>query len=112
MENIIKEIGREMGLVGKDVEHAVLDVVEWLPKAEVVVTTAIKDQAEFRAAALDLVKKGATVLGDISTDVADKGINLTADKQTLTDAEAFFEYFKDTFVPLVETIYKQIETNA
>lgn len=109
--NIIEKIGHEIGLAGKDVEHEVLDVVEWLPKAEVVVTTAIKDQAEFKAATLDLLKLGSTVVADVAVDTADKGINLTADKQTLIAAEAFFTYFKNTYVPMIESVFEQVKAN-
>ncbi len=53
---------------------------------------------------MSLVQQAQTVIADTVGDVAGKGLNLAADAKTLSDAEQFFAYFKDTFIPLVESL--------
>lgn len=118
MSNIFSDIGHGVEVAGKDVAKgavevgkAVADVFEFLPKAEAVIASAIKEQPEVKTAVLDLVKQATTVIGDLATDAADKGINLTSDAKTLADAESFFAYFKSTFIPLVEQLYGEIKSD-
>jgi hypothetical protein len=52
------------------------------------------------------------VVGDVATDAAEKGINLTQDAKTLADAEAFFTWFKASFIPVVEQVYSALKTDV
>jgi hypothetical protein len=105
-------VGHDIKIAAVDTEHAIVKTVEFLPKAEKLIASAIKDQPEVKSAVLDLVTQATAVIGDVTIDVADKGINLAADAKTLADAEAFFTYFKNTFIPLVESIYSEVKTDV
>jgi hypothetical protein len=119
MGNVFETIGHDIKVgaedVGKEVEKgvefAIVHPIEFCVKAEAVIASAIKDQPEVKAAVLNLVKQANGVIDDVATDVADKGINLAADAKTLTDAEAFFTYFKSTFIPSMESVYAEIEAD-
>jgi hypothetical protein len=120
MGNVFQEIGHGVKVgaedvgkgVEKGVEFAIVHPIEFLVRAQVVLADAIKDSPEVKSAVLDLVKQATTVIGDTATDIATKGINLSDDQKTLSDAEAFFTYFKNTFIPLVEQVYKSISSDA
>lgn len=106
--NPIQEVGHAIEVAAEDVAKAVAYPVKFLVKAEKVIASAIHDQPAIKSAVLDLVKQADTVVTDIGTDVAAKGLNLTSDAKTLADAEAFFTYFRDTFIPLVEQVYGEV----
>ena len=55
-----------------------------------------------------LVQQATTVINDFKTNVSDGFINLRADEQTLKDAEAFFNWFKSSFIPTMEQVYGDI----
>jgi hypothetical protein len=119
MSNVFTDIGHGIKVGAEDVAHAAVDtgkvivkVVEFLPKVEAVIASAIKDQPEVKSAILDLVKQATAVIGDVATDAADKGINLAADAELLADAEQFFSYFKSEFIPMVESVYAEIKTDV
>lgn len=120
MGNVFKTIGHDVKVgaedvgkgVEKAVEYAIVHPIEFCVKAEAVIASAIKDSPEVKTAVLDLVKQANGVIGDVATDIADKGINLSANAKTLTDAEAFFTYFKSTFIPLVESLYAEIKAEV
>jgi hypothetical protein len=44
-----------------------------------------------------------------ATDAAENGISLADDAKTLAAAEAFFEYFRSTFMPIVEKLYGELK---
>jgi hypothetical protein len=111
MSNPIEKIGHDIKVAAVDTAKGIVKVVEFLPKAEQVIATAIKDQPQVKTAVLSLVQQATTVIGDVATDAADKGINLAADSKTLADAEAFFTYFKNSFVPLVEAVYDEVKAD-
>jgi hypothetical protein len=108
MSNPITTVGHDIKTVAVDVAHVAVDVVEFLPKAASVIASAIKDEPTVRTAVLDLVKNASAVLASGTVAVTDKGVNLVADASVLAAAEAFFGYFKTTFVPLVEQLYGEV----
>lgn len=108
MSNVFTVIGHGIEVAAKDVAHAVVDVIEFLPKATAVLASAIKDQPEVKSAVIDLVKQAATVIADLGADAASKGFDLASDEKTLADAEVFFAYFQTTFIPLVEKLYSEV----
>jgi len=112
MSNVFEEIGHGIKVAAVDTEHAIVDAVEFLPKAERVIASAIKDQPAIKDAVLTLVKQASGVIGDTASAAAAKGINLTQDAKALADAEAFFSYFKSTFIPLVESVYREITADV
>ncbi len=97
--------------VAKAVNVAVVQPIEFGVKAEKVLASAIKDQPIVRDAVVALVKQATTVVQDFKTDVSDDLINLTQDEQTLKDAQAFFNWFKSTFIPTVEQVYGDISAD-
>ena len=95
-------------VVVKGVDAGIVHPIEFGVKAEKVIATAIKDQPIVRQAVLALVQQATTVINDFKTDVSDGFINLRADEQTLKDAEAFFNWFKASFIPTMEQVYGDI----
>jgi hypothetical protein len=101
IERIAETVGKD---IVKGIEYPFVHTVQFVA----VLNSCIKGTPAVKSAVIDLVKQAETVISDCGTDVADKGIDLTEDLKTLADAKAFFMYFKDVFVPLVETIYHEI----
>jgi fibrillarin-like rRNA methylase len=97
--------------IGKDILHGVEFPFEYTAKAIKVLDSAIKDQPAIKAAVIDLIKQAETVIGDSAKDVAEKGLVLTDDAKTLADAEAFFQYFRDQFCPLVANVYAEVASD-
>jgi hypothetical protein len=108
MSNPIESIGHGLKVAAEDVAHAVELPITFLIKAEKVIASAIKDRPAIKEAVLDLVKQAESVVADAGIAAASKGIDLASDAKALADAEAFFEYFKSTFIPLVEQVYKEV----
>ena len=119
MGNVFETIGHDVKVGAEDVgkgvkagvEFAIIHPIEFCIKAEVVLATAIKDQPELKAAVLSLVSQATNVIGDVSSAVADKGLNLKEDTDTLAAAEAFFLYFKSAFIPLMEKVYGEVKAD-
>jgi len=94
--------------VVKGVDVAIVQPIEFVVKAEKVISTAIKDQPIVRDAVVTLVQQATTVIDDFKTNVGEGFLNLRADEKTLHDAEAFFNWFKSTFIPKMEQVYGDI----
>ena len=105
----VEDVGK---VVVKGVDVAIVQPIEFAVKAEKVIATAVKDQPIVKAAITELVKQATTVVNDFKTDVSDGFINLRADEKTLKDAEAFFNWFKSTFIPQMEQVYGDISADA
>jgi hypothetical protein len=120
MGNVFETIGHDVKVgaedvgkgVEKAVEFAIVHPIEFCVKAEAVIASAVKDSPEVKTAVLGLVKQATGVIGDVATATAEKGINLADDAKALADAEAFFNYFKSTFIPLVESLYAEVKTDV
>lgn len=99
-------IGAELEKVGEDVLH----VIEWPFKNAVEVSEfiadTIKDEPAVKQAIGELITQAKPVLSDLGDDVAEKGLNLPEDVQTLQDLQAFGSYFKNTFLPVIVAAYK------
>ena len=94
--------------VVKGVDVAIVQPIEFVVKAEKVISTAIKDQPIVHDAVMAMVKQATAVVDDFKADVSDGFINLSADEKTLKDAEAFFNWFKSTFIPQIEQVYGDV----
>jgi hypothetical protein len=120
MGNPLETLGHDIKVgavdVGKDVakgvDVAIIQPIEFVVKAEKVISTAVKDQPIVRDAVVALVKQATTVIDDFKTDVSDGLIDLRADEQTLKDAEAFFNWFKSSFIPTMEQVYGDLSTDV
>ena len=109
IETGAKDVGKA---VAKGVDVAIVQPIEFAVKAEKVISTAIKDQPVVRDAVMAMVKQASTVIDDFKTDVAEGFINLRADEKTLQDAEAFFNWFKSTFIPQMEKVYGDLSADV
>ena len=109
IETGAKDVGKA---VVKGVDVAIVQPIQFAVKAEKVISTAIKDQPLVRDAVVAMVKQATTVIDDFKTDVSDGFINLSADQQTLKDAEAFFNWFKTAFIPQIEQVYGDISADV
>lgn len=112
MSNPFELVGHGIKVAAVDVEHVVVDVVDFLPKAASVIASAIRDEPTVKQAVLDLVKNASAVLTSGTVAVTDKGVDLVADAAVLSAAEAFFGYFKTEFIPLVESIYSEVKAEV
>jgi hypothetical protein len=101
----VEDVGKG---VAKGIDVAIVQPIQSVVKAEKVISTAIKDQPIVRDAVTALVKQANTVIADFKADIGDGFINLKADEQTLKDAEAFFNWFKSSFIPTMEQVYGDI----
>ncbi len=116
MDNPLEAIGHgiKVGVtdvgkgVAKGIDVAIVQPIQSAVKAEKVIATALKDQPIVRDAVVTLVNQATTVINDFKTNVSDGFINLRADEQTLKDAEAFFNWFKSSFIPKMEQVYGDI----
>lgn len=108
MTNVFATVGHDLKVAGEDVAKAVETPIKFLVKAEKVFASAIHDQPELKAGVVELVTKAEAVISDLSFAAAAKGADLATDAKALADAESFFEYFKNTFIPMVETVYKEV----
>lgn len=72
----------------------------------------IVDEPPIKLAVENLVKAGMLAISDGTAAVAGKGLNIPADLAEVKDVESFFTYFKGTFLPLVESEYKQLNKTA
>jgi len=104
MSNPLSKIPHVIELAANDVWK----VVDFLPHAVAVLTTAIKDEPTVKTLITELVQQAGAVITDTTLAATKEGIDLTADAAALAAAEAFFTWFKGTFIPGVEQIYKDI----
>lgn len=112
MSNPFEEIGHGIKVTAVDVAKGIEYPISFLVKAESVIASAIKDQPEIKSAVISLITQAEAVIGDVATASAAKGINLASDAKALADAETFFNYFKSTFIPLVEAVYKEVSADV
>ena len=94
--------------VGKDIAKP----FEEIGKIEKVLTTVMKEETPLRAGVIQFSDLCKVVIDDGANDVADKGLNIAADEETLADANTAFQYFKDTLLPLFEQAFGEIETDV
>jgi len=109
--NVMQKIEAGVVTVAKDIAHGVEYPVEFLVKAERVIASAIQDQPEIKSAVVNRSNQAQGRIADSIGVAAGKGIELAADAKALADAEAFFGYFKSTFIPLVEQIYSEVSAD-
>jgi hypothetical protein len=93
---------------GKYIDEA----ITWTEKAASVLATAIKDQPALKTALTTLVTKAEAIGADAVTDAAGKGLDLASDAKTLADVEALFAWIMSTLVPLIESVYAEVETDV
>jgi hypothetical protein len=98
--------------VAKGIDVAIVQPIQSAVKAEKVIASAIKDQPIVRDAVVTLVNQATTVINDFKANASDGFINLRADEQTLKDAEAFFNWFKSSFIPTMEKVYGDISADV
>jgi hypothetical protein len=109
IETGVKDVGKA---VVKGVDVAIVQPIEFAVKAEKVISTAVKDQPVVRDAVTALVKQATTVIDDFKADVNDGLFNLRQDEKTIQDAEAFFNWFKSTFIPQIEKVYGDLSAEV
>jgi hypothetical protein len=103
--SILKDVAESPVIIAKKIG----EVFTIIGKADKVLSTVITEQPEIKLALLSTVNGALAIGGDISTAIAAKGLNWTADTQVVADVEA---YFKNTIegqlVPLIEKLYADI----
>jgi len=67
-----------------------------------------EDLPEAKNLIVELVARSEAVDADVFAAVGTNGLNLPADLTAIKDAQAFFVWFKGTFVPGVEKIYADV----
>lgn len=109
--NILVTVGHDLKVAAVDTAHAAEAIVGAIPKVISVLATALKDEPAVKSAVLELVQKFGTVTADGTLAVASKGANLVEDAATVTAAEQFFAYFRDSFIPIVENLYGEVKAD-
>jgi hypothetical protein len=99
-ENVVEKIGK--GIAWPFV-HAT-QVIE-------VLTTALKDEPTVKTAIVGLVQQIEMLDKDGATSLADKGIDIPEDIATVADAKALWAYVTGTFLPAVESAYKDFDAD-
>ena len=91
-------------------------VVEWpfVHTAQFVklLDEVIKDEPVVKSAITGLVAAAERAITDTEVAVNDKGVDIPADILAVTDAESFFAYFKNSFLPVIEAAYKALESDT
>lgn len=105
--------------IGKGIEYP----FEHAAQLIAAVKKGLADEPAVRAAIVGLIQKGESLLtggtaigASVTAAAAADGTNLAADAAAVTaveteakNADTFWQYFKGTFVPEVETIWKDVE---
>jgi hypothetical protein len=112
MANAFRKIEHGIEIASEDVLHSIEYPVKFLVAAERVITDAIREQPDIKAAVLDLVSKAELVIGDVTLAAAQRGFDLASDAKALADAEAFFGWFRSDFVPLVTKVYGELKEDV
>ena len=96
-------------------EKVVVDigkVIEWpfVHGAELakLLSEALKDEPAVKAAVVGLVQEIGLVTADGAIVVSSAGVNITADMAELAAMKALWTYVTQTFLPAVETAWKDI----
>ena len=105
LEHVFVEIGHGFKLAAVDIAKG----VDELPKAIHVLVVTMKDAPVVRDAILALIAQMKPFISDATLDVAEKGLNLPEDIQTIHDFETLVSYFKNEFLPKLESAYKDEE---
>lgn len=98
--------------VGKDIVKVIEDPFKFVVKAEKVLQTAITDQPELKTVLTTMVQKAEEVGASAVLAGSSKGLNLAEDATALQQAQAFFEYFKASVVPVIEKVFAQVKADV
>jgi hypothetical protein len=74
------------------------------------VDKGIVEAPQAKTLVVGLVQQFETISPDAIAAIAGEGVNVPADEKTLADVAALFSYFKNTFVPGLEAIYKSVKS--
>ncbi len=69
---------------------------------------ALKDEPVVKDAVTGLIQQIATITADGAIVISGSGVNLTADMAELVAAKALWQYVTATFIPAIETVWKDI----
>ena len=97
-----------MVAIGKGVAYPFVHTAQFCA----LMVDALKDAPDVKAATVQLVEDGEKIVSDAGLDIVSKGVNFVQDEQTVADVVAFFEYFKNSFLPVVEKTYKQLKADS
>ena len=103
MANVFVKIG------GKVLDVLKYPFVHAAKTAHILAATG-EDLPEVKDLIVGLVEAGEKVGIDAVLAVGEKGLSIPDDLNAIKDAQAFFAYFKSTFLPGVEKIYDDITT--
>jgi hypothetical protein len=102
----------EFEKIAKDVAHVIVWPFVNTAKFVTILDDAIKDEPPVKAAIVGLVAAAEKVATDTTVAAVGKGVNVPADIQAVTDAESFFVYFKNSFLPAIESAYKSLAADT
>jgi len=71
-----------------------------------VLETALKDEPTVKTAIVGLIQKIETLGADATKAIAAEGLDVPDDVLTAQAAQTLFEYVKETFLPAIESAYK------
>ena len=114
----------EFEKIAEDVGNVVAWPFDHAAKLIDLIKAGMHDEPAAKAALIGLIQKGESLLSggtavgaSVTAAAAADGTNLAADAVAVTaveteakNAETFWQYFKGTFVPEVEAIWKDVES--
>lgn len=112
MSNPIETIGHGLKVAAEHTGKVIAYPFTHTAHFVAVLGTALKEEPTVRSAVEGLVKAAEVVIADGGADIAEKGLNLVDDLKTVADVQAFFKYFTGTFLPVVETAYKDLQADV
>lgn len=77
-----------------------------------VLTTALKDEPEVKTAIVGLVQQIQALVKDGSIAIAADGLNVPDDVATVAAAQTLFAYVTGTFLPTLESAYKDEKSDV
>jgi hypothetical protein len=98
--------------VGKDALHIVEFPFVRSQEFVKLLGDAMTQTPAVKAAVIELVKAGESIIGDSTADIATKGLDLVSDIKTVADVQAFFKIFAGTFLPVVESAYRELKADT
>jgi len=94
---------------GKDILHVMEYPFVHAAQMAAVLTKVMNDEPAVKQAIVGLVAQAEAVDVNAVAVIASKGTDVSADLKTLQEAASFFSYFKNSFLPVVEVAYKDLQ---
>jgi len=111
VEHVAEEIGHGLRVAGMDVVKGIAYPFVHTAQFCSVIETLIKEESPVKTAVIQLVQDAEAVDVDAVVAIASKGLNIPADIAAFKDVVTFFNAFRSQFLPVVESAYKELQSD-